>query len=276
MVKLAIILGYRGWVQRIIGVTFEIETRLTSSPGASFACPSSARHGSPAAPHEDPLDDAIRRQSRALQAQDARALRDRHLRRLRRPDQAARHAGDLQSRLREDPAGEGRGDRASISPRATRRRGRRTCNDMLESFINNTSSEFDVDHIEEDTWKKLADTMQYVRGDMTKPDLYRDIGQALDKAGFLDRQRQSSISPSPTASSRRSRSSSARPSLTKQGDKHDGVLGPTGAAVVVEEAVRSRRRLRRRAQQEPAADVGGGPDLPHRPISSARRRCNRS
>ena len=58
--------------------------------------------------------------------------------------------------------------------------------DMMESFVGNTSSEFDVDHIEEDTWKKLADTMDYVRGDMTKPDLYKDIGRALDKAGFGD------------------------------------------------------------------------------------------
>ena len=56
--------------------------------------------------------------------------------------------------------------------------------DMMESFVGNTSSEFDVDHIEEDTWTKLADTMDYVRGDMTKPDLYKDIGRALDKAGF--------------------------------------------------------------------------------------------
>ena len=56
--------------------------------------------------------------------------------------------------------------------------------DMMESFVGNTSSEFDVDHIEEDTWTKLADTMDYVRGDMTKPALYKDIGAALDKAGF--------------------------------------------------------------------------------------------
>ena len=56
--------------------------------------------------------------------------------------------------------------------------------DMLESFIGNTSSEFDVDHIEEDTWKTLADTMDYVRGDMTKPDLYKAIGASLEKAGF--------------------------------------------------------------------------------------------
>ena len=56
--------------------------------------------------------------------------------------------------------------------------------DMLESFVGNTSAEFDVDHIEEDTWSALAKTMSYVRGDMTKPDLYKDIGAALDKAGF--------------------------------------------------------------------------------------------
>ena len=58
--------------------------------------------------------------------------------------------------------------------------------DMLESFVNNTSSEFDVDHIEEDTWSTLAKRMDYVRGDMTKPELYADIGKALDKAGFAD------------------------------------------------------------------------------------------
>ncbi len=63
---------------------------------------------------------------------------------------------------------------------------RKHLHDMMESFVGNTSSEFDVDHIEEDTWTKLADTMEYVRGDMTKPDLYKDIGAALDKAGFGD------------------------------------------------------------------------------------------
>ena len=55
---------------------------------------------------------------------------------------------------------------------------------MLLSFVNNTSSEFDVDHIDEDTWGRLAGAMDYVRGDMTKPDLYAGIGQALEKAGY--------------------------------------------------------------------------------------------
>ena len=55
---------------------------------------------------------------------------------------------------------------------------------MLESFIGNTASEFNVDHIEEETWGQITERMDYVRGDMTKPDLYGDIGKALDKAGF--------------------------------------------------------------------------------------------
>ena len=56
--------------------------------------------------------------------------------------------------------------------------------DMLESFVGNAASEFNVDHIDEDIWAALAKRMDYVRGDMTKPDLYGDIGKALEKAGF--------------------------------------------------------------------------------------------
>ncbi len=55
---------------------------------------------------------------------------------------------------------------------------------MLEGFIGNTASEFDVDHIEEEVWSDLASRMDYVRGDMTKPELYADIGRALDKTGY--------------------------------------------------------------------------------------------
>ncbi len=55
---------------------------------------------------------------------------------------------------------------------------------MLESFVNNASSEFDVDHIDEGVWQGLASRMRYVRGDMTKPELYADIGRALEEAGF--------------------------------------------------------------------------------------------
>jgi glucose-6-phosphate 1-dehydrogenase len=57
---------------------------------------------------------------------------------------------------------------------------------MLESFVGNASSEFDVDHIDETTWTALAGTMRYVQGDMTKPALYKDIEGALEQAGFKD------------------------------------------------------------------------------------------
>jgi glucose-6-phosphate 1-dehydrogenase len=55
---------------------------------------------------------------------------------------------------------------------------------MLDSFVGNTSSEFDVDHIDDAVWQGLAGRMDYVRGDITKPDLYHALGAALDKAGF--------------------------------------------------------------------------------------------
>ena len=58
--------------------------------------------------------------------------------------------------------------------------------EMLESFVGNASSEFDVDHIEEGVWSSLAGVMGYVKGDMTKPELYADIGKTLDAAGFGD------------------------------------------------------------------------------------------
>jgi glucose-6-phosphate 1-dehydrogenase len=51
--------------------------------------------------------------------------------------------------------------------------------DMLESFIGNTSSEFNVDRIEEDVWNGLASRMSYLRGDITKPDLYKQLTDVL-------------------------------------------------------------------------------------------------
>src|SRR6185312_14050452 len=55
--------------------------------------------------------------------------------------------------------------------------------EMLESFVGNEAAEFDVKKIDERAWKKLAGRMRYIRGDMTKPGLYGDIGKALDEAG---------------------------------------------------------------------------------------------
>jgi glucose-6-phosphate 1-dehydrogenase len=54
--------------------------------------------------------------------------------------------------------------------------------EMLVSFIGNASSEFNIDAVDEDVWKNLASRMAYVRGDITKPEIYQAIGKALDEA----------------------------------------------------------------------------------------------
>ena len=52
----------------------------------------------------------------------------------------------------------------------------------LKSFVGNATTEFDVDHIDEAAWKQLAEKMVYVRGDLTKPDLYDKLRNALEEA----------------------------------------------------------------------------------------------
>jgi len=54
--------------------------------------------------------------------------------------------------------------------------------DMLKSFVGNPAAEFNVDRIDQPAWKRLAATMSYVQGDMTKPELYAEIRATLDKA----------------------------------------------------------------------------------------------
>ena len=52
---------------------------------------------------------------------------------------------------------------------------------MLTSFVGNIAAEFNVDHIDEEVWKRLAEKMIYVRGDLTKPDLYERLRGVLDR-----------------------------------------------------------------------------------------------
>jgi len=54
--------------------------------------------------------------------------------------------------------------------------------DMLKSFVGNAAAEFDVDRIDEAVWKRLAEKMTYVRGDLTKPELYEKIRGTLGEA----------------------------------------------------------------------------------------------
>ncbi len=53
---------------------------------------------------------------------------------------------------------------------------------MLTSFVGNATAEFDVDHIDEDVWKRLAEKMTYIQGDLTKPELYDRLRGALAEA----------------------------------------------------------------------------------------------
>ena len=53
--------------------------------------------------------------------------------------------------------------------------------DTLKSFVGNAAAEFDVDHIDEAAWKRLAEKMVYVRGDLNKPELYDKLRSALDR-----------------------------------------------------------------------------------------------
>jgi glucose-6-phosphate 1-dehydrogenase len=54
--------------------------------------------------------------------------------------------------------------------------------EMLQSFVGNSAAEFGVDHIDEALWKKLAEKMSYIAGDLTKPELYEKLREALDVA----------------------------------------------------------------------------------------------
>src|SRR6185312_17562821 len=54
---------------------------------------------------------------------------------------------------------------------------------MLKSFVGNAAAEFDVDHIDEAVWKQLADKMTYIKGDLTKPEIYEKLRGVLDETG---------------------------------------------------------------------------------------------
>ena len=56
---------------------------------------------------------------------------------------------------------------------------REQLHDALKSFVGNAATEFDVDHLDEAVWKRLAEKMVYVRGDLTKPELYDKLRTAL-------------------------------------------------------------------------------------------------
>ena len=54
---------------------------------------------------------------------------------------------------------------------------------MLTSFVGNAAAEFHVDALDDKAWGQLGSRMRYVRGDITKPDLYRELGSVLSEVG---------------------------------------------------------------------------------------------
>jgi glucose-6-phosphate 1-dehydrogenase len=59
---------------------------------------------------------------------------------------------------------------------------RKALRDELQGFVGAGSGTFNPDHIDEAVWKRLADTMSFVQGDLTTPELYQAVGAALDTA----------------------------------------------------------------------------------------------
>ena len=52
---------------------------------------------------------------------------------------------------------------------------------MLQSFVGNPASESRIDHIDEAVWKRLADAMSYVQGDLNDAALYQRLKSHLDE-----------------------------------------------------------------------------------------------
>ncbi|MGH6882661.1 MAG: glucose-6-phosphate dehydrogenase, partial [Hypericibacter sp.] len=53
---------------------------------------------------------------------------------------------------------------------------------LLKSYVGNAAREFHLDQIDEAAWKRLADRMFYVQGDLTQPELYEKLRGVLAEA----------------------------------------------------------------------------------------------
>jgi glucose-6-phosphate 1-dehydrogenase len=53
---------------------------------------------------------------------------------------------------------------------------------VLKSYVGNAAIGFDIDHIDEAAWNRLAEKMFYVRGDLGEPGLYEKLGATLNEA----------------------------------------------------------------------------------------------
>jgi glucose-6-phosphate 1-dehydrogenase len=54
--------------------------------------------------------------------------------------------------------------------------------DMLKSYVGNPSTAFEIDHIDEGAWRRLAHSMSYISGDVTQSEVYAALADALGTA----------------------------------------------------------------------------------------------
>ena len=53
---------------------------------------------------------------------------------------------------------------------------------MLKSFVGSSAAGFHIDNIDEAAWRRLAQNMTYIQGDVTKPELYSELCAVLDRS----------------------------------------------------------------------------------------------
>jgi glucose-6-phosphate 1-dehydrogenase len=58
---------------------------------------------------------------------------------------------------------------------------RQSLHHALEGFVRDESGAFNADHIDEHAWRRLADAMFFVQGDVTEPALYEELRPVLDE-----------------------------------------------------------------------------------------------
>jgi glucose-6-phosphate 1-dehydrogenase len=53
----------------------------------------------------------------------------------------------------------------------------------LKGFVGNSNSEFEIDHLDESAWQRLAERMTYIQGDLEHPEIYSRLRDTLKDAG---------------------------------------------------------------------------------------------
>ena len=58
---------------------------------------------------------------------------------------------------------------------------RKLLRESLDDLVKSKSGTFNADSIDEAAWKKFSGRLAFVQGDLTKPELYEDVGKALEE-----------------------------------------------------------------------------------------------